>query len=663
MTSQSLTGEELDFESLSVSKRLVRSVSQKLKRKNHRNENSEEDETTGVSLRCLTLYGRGGGCKVSADMGEECGDPSSRRRSSASEDGKTYNTICGKDEASVDCFSHAMKEKFFRRNNNRRLLSYNETQQGNNSMNARLPDDILEMCLVRLPLVSLMNARLVCKKWRNLTSMPRFMQIRREGLFQSSWLFLFGVVKDGYCSGEIHALDVSLNQWHKIDSHTLKGRFLFSVASIRDDVYVVGGCSSLTNFGRVDRSSFKTHKGVLVFSPLTKSWRKAAAMKYARSSPILGVSEVNQDCFIFKNQQNRSERRAYRPRAGGVSDVYEDPHRLSVRRQSRHSLDENDISLFPNIKFVRQKTESSSSKDRRIKFVLIAVGGLGPWDEPLDSGEIYDPVSNKWTEIQRLPLDFGVACSGVVCNGIFYVYSESDMLAGYDVERGYWVRVQTTLSPARVHEYYPKLACCKGRLFMLSVSWCEGDGQIGRRNKAVRKLWELDLVCLTWTEVSTHPDAPMDWNAAFVADDELIFGVEMFKIFGQVLDFVTMFDVSDTRRTRWNHISRNRVAHDLDASSCMTKSIASSKNGTESTNELGESDQHILNFLDSVDSYLILMDSLSSALRQGWLDLASARHSMGASRVNSALFDLKSHHASTILQVDNGTLIATFDFP
>ncbi|KAL0392264.1 UNVERIFIED_CONTAM: F-box/kelch-repeat protein [Sesamum radiatum] len=578
MHSQRLTGEQLidrDFESLSVSKRLVRSVSQKLKRKNHRsNESSDEDEMTGVSLRCLTLYGRGGGCKVSADMSEELGDPSNRRRSSASEEGKGYSTICGKEETTVvDCFSHGMKEKFFRRNN-RRLLAYNDVEQSN-SMNACLPDDILEMCLVRLPLASLMNARLVCKKWRNLTTTSQFMQIRREGLFQSSWLFLFGVVKDGYCSGEIHALDVSLNQWHKIDSHTLKGRFLFSVASIQDDVYVVGGCSSLTNFGRVDRSSFKTHKGVLVFSPLTKSWRKVAAMKYARSSPILGTSEVNPDCFVFRNQQNRSDRRFYRPRVGGVSDVYEDPHRLSVRRQSRHSLDETDVSLFPSIKpckFVRQKTENSSSKDGR-KFVMIAVGGLGSWDEPLDSGEIYDPISNKWTEIQRLPLDFGVACSGVVCHGMFYVYSESDKLVGYDIERGYWVRIQTTPSPPRVHEYYPKLISCKGRLFMLSVSWCEGDGQIGRRNKAVRKLWELDLMYLNWKEMSTHPDAPMDWNAAFVADEELIFGVEMFKIFGQVLDFVTMFNVSDAG-TGWNHISRNHATHDLDASSCMTKSMA-----------------------------------------------------------------------------------------
>ncbi|XP_073046390.1 F-box/kelch-repeat protein At5g42350-like [Primulina eburnea] len=576
MSSPRLTGEDhidRDIESLSVSKRLVKSMSQKFKRKNKKFEDRDEDEVTGMSLRCLSLYGRGGGCKVGADTGEDYGDSGSRRGSSASDEGKGYTMICGTEETTVDCFAYGMMEKFWRKNN-RKLLMFNTVQQ-NNSMNARLPDDILEMCLVRLPLTSLMNARFVCKKWRNLTTTPRFMQMRREGLFQNPWLFVFGVVKDGYCSGEIHAFDVSLNQWHKLDSHVLKGRFLFSVASIQDDIYIVGGCSSLTNFGRVDRSSFKTHKGVLAFSPSTKSWRKVAAMKYARSSPVLGISELSSDCVIIRNQQNRTDRRCYRARVGGVSDVYEDPHRLSVRR-SRHSLDENDNSPIPNIKtykFVRQKNESSHSKDSR-KFIMIAVGGLGSWDEPLDSGEMYDSVSHKWTEIQRVPLDFGVACSGVICDGIFYVYSESDKLVGYDIERGYWTRIQTSPFPPRVHEYYPKLISCKNRLFMLSVSWCEGDGQIGRRNKAVRKLWELDLEYRSWTEVSVHPDAPMDWNAAFVADEDLIFGVEMFKIFGQVLDFLTMFNVSDTGTTNWSHISRNHVAHDLDASSCMTKSMA-----------------------------------------------------------------------------------------
>lgn len=464
------TGEEdslrQDFESLSVSKRLVRSVSRKLRNKNLRNyDGDDEDDVKGVSLKCLTLYGRGGGCKVGAETGEECGDPSSRRRSSASEEGKGYKPFCGSEETGVgvDCFSYGVKEKFWKKSNSKNLEL--EDSVRNSRMHIFLPNDILEMCLVRLPLTSLMNARLVCKKWRYLTTTPRFLQMRREGLHQNPWLFLFGAVKDGYCSGEIHALDVSQDQWHRIDASILKVRFMFSVVSIMDDVYVVGGCSSLTSFGRVDRSSFKTHKGVLVFSPLTKSWWKVASMRYARSMPILGISEVSPEFSIIPCHQSHQDSRFPRSRLGGVSDVYEDPHRLSLRRQYRNSFDGFEGSLLPNrksYKFIRQKSDQSIAKASK-RFVLIAVGGLGSWDEPLDSGEIYDSVSNKWMEIQRLPVDFGVVSSGVVCNGIFYVYSETDKLAGYDIERGFWIGIQTSPFPPRVIEYYPKLVSCSGR--------------------------------------------------------------------------------------------------------------------------------------------------------------------------------------------------------
>ncbi|XVE69590.1 hypothetical protein DITRI_Ditri10aG0002800 [Diplodiscus trichospermus] len=575
MFAECVSGEESlrqDFEALAVSKRLVRSVSQKLRNRNHRSEGEEEDKARGVSLNCLTLYGRGGGCKVGADTGEEFGEPSSRRRSSASEEGKVYKSICSTEDNNFDCFSYGVKEKFWKKNSRKDLELEDPVE--NSRMHIFLPDDILEMCLVRLPLTSLMNARLVCKKWRHLTTTPRFLQMRREGSYQNPWLFLFGAVKDGYCSGEIHALDVSQDQWHRIGADILRGRFMFSVASIQDDVYIVGGCSSLTNFGRVDRSSFKTHKSVLVFNPLTKSWRKVSSMRYARSMPILGISEVSSDFLIIQSHQNRHDRRFPRSRVGWVSDVYEDPHRLSLRRQYRNAFDENEPSLLPNRKsgkFMRQRSEQSNTKGCK-RFVLIAIGGLGSWDEPLDSGEIYDSLSNKWAEIQKLPIDFGVVCAGVVCNGMFYVCSENDKLAGYDIERGFWIGIQTSTFPPRVHEYYPKLVSSNGRLFMLSVSWCEGDGQIGQRNKAVRKLWELDLMYLTWTEVSVHPDAPMDWNPAFVADRNLVFGVEMFKIFGQVLDFFTVCDVSGMEMN-WNHISRNHMAHELDASSCITKTM------------------------------------------------------------------------------------------
>lgn len=51
-----------------------------------------------------------------------------------------------------------------------------------------------------------------------------------------------------------------------------------------------------------------------------------------------------------------------------------------------------------------------------------------------------------------------------------------------------------------------------------------------------------------------------------------------------------------------------------------------------------------------------------SIVLQGWLELASARHSMGAARVSSTLFDLKSHHASTTLEVDNGSLMSLLTY-
>lgn len=66
-----------------------------------------------------------------------------------------------------------------------------------------------------------------------------------------------------------------------------------------------------------------------------------------------------------------------------------------------------------------------------------------------------------------------------------------------------------------------------------------------------------------------------------------------------------------------------------------------------------EKDKNVLEFMDSTDNYLILMNSLSSSLRQGWLELASARHSMGSSRISSALFDLKSHSAATTVQLNH----------
>ncbi|KAF8085738.1 hypothetical protein N665_0649s0014 [Sinapis alba] len=533
MISEKPLGEESirkDLEGLTVSKRLVKSVSHKLKKK------KVEDEVGGA-LNCLNISV---GCKV-ADTGDDLDDSSNKRWSSASE-GLTTSTICGTEETTrLDCFSYGVKEMFWKKHNNRKYL---ELDNNNSSKHNHifLPDDILEMCLMRLPLTSLMNAHLVCKKWRYMATTQRFLQLRREGSFQSPWLFLF--------ASEIHGYDVSQDKWHRVESDVLKGRFMYSVTSIHEEVYIVGGRSE-------DRNSFKTHRGVLVFSPLTKSWRKVKSMRHARTLPIVGATHVSSE-LSSTTIQSQQDRRFHRSRE---SDVYEDPHRFSVRRQADQS------GTIISHRSTRLKLNSSR------RFVLIAIGGSGLFDEPLDSGEMYDSATNTWSEIQRLPVDFGVVSCGIICNGIFYAYSENDRLSGYDIERGFWIGIQTSPIPPRVHEFYPKLISCNNRLFMLSVSWCdEGDGQIGRRNKAVRKLWELDLVYLTWTEVSVHPDAPMDWNATYVSDQNILMGVEMFKIFGQVLGFFTLCDLS-REQVSWRHVSRNHRSQKLNRS-CMNKTIA-----------------------------------------------------------------------------------------
>ncbi|XP_071701001.1 uncharacterized protein [Rutidosis leptorrhynchoides] len=80
--------------------------------------------------------------------------------------------------------------------------------------------------------------------------------------------------------------------------------------------------------------------------------------------------------------------------------------------------------------------------------------------------------------------------------------------------------------------------------------------------------------------------------------------------------------------------------------------LSSSLSSTElEAVDVKKDEENTLKFLDSLDNYLILTHSLSSTLRQGWLELASARYSMGGSRVNSGLLNLKPHSAATTVEL------------
>uniref|UniRef100_J3LNP2 Uncharacterized protein n=1 Tax=Oryza brachyantha TaxID=4533 RepID=J3LNP2_ORYBR len=102
---------------------------------------------------------------------------------------------------------------------------------------------------------------------------------------------------------------------------------------------------------------------------------------------------------------------------------------------------------------------------------------------------------------------------------------------------------------------------------MICVSWSDRDSAASRQEKVVRKLFELDLGTRPVGRGVVAPGRGQ-WGG------DTIYSVEMFRIFGKVLDFVTACRVSDTDDRRWCRLARKNAAADADAMSSRLKSMA-----------------------------------------------------------------------------------------
>jgi len=175
------------------------------------------------------------------------------------------------------------------------------------------------------------------------------------------------------------------------------------------------------------------------------------SMEYARYLPVLGVTEDHVIPYKCSSYTNRKE--------------------YIRQRRSEHS--------------------NLSLKGIKKTFLLIAVGGGN--SDSWRSGEIYDSLTNKWTEIQTLSVNFGIALSGTVCGSMFYGLcwgpEGSEKLVAYDIEKGFWIAIQPYLPfLPDLRGYRTQLVSSNGRIYMISRSTPYAHDSI------VRKLWELDLM-------------------------------------------------------------------------------------------------------------------------------------------------------------------------
>eukprot|EP00250_Pteridium_aquilinum_P009535 c18735_g1_i1 orf=80-847(+) len=88
------------------------------------------------------------------------------------------------------------------------------------------------------------------------------------------------------------------------------------------------------------------------------------------------------------------------------------------------------------------------------------------------------------------------------------------------------------------------------------------------------------------------------------------------------------------------------------AQNCSSGVLSSSSSCiSEVDMEPSDEDRQLLSLLDAMDHLLCSRDSFAKSLSQGWIAIASARYSMGPSRINQALFSLKPCPASTVVSV------------
>lgn len=292
------------------------------------------------------------------------------------------------------------------------------------SVDAILPDDLLERILAFLPIPSLFRAGSVCKKWNGIVSSRRFLWNSSQVPSQKPWYFMFTSTDEpaGY------AYDPRLRKWFGIElpcietSNWLKasacGLVCFMDNDSRSQIYV---CNPITRMYKeiVEPPGPKYPD----YSALAISVDKAShdyTISVVKSKQIPGTFfQWDLSVHIYHSETTMwvtSSNEVLTGWRGGDESVIcdgvlyfliystggtatENRHRLLKRNLSSRSSH----GLFEN--FISVPCPLTCGRLMNLKGKLVMVGGIGKPDRPdiIKGIGVWILNGNKWDDVSRMP--------------------------------------------------------------------------------------------------------------------------------------------------------------------------------------------------------------------------------------------------------------------
>eukprot|EP00250_Pteridium_aquilinum_P004839 c15034_g1_i1 orf=527-1582(-) len=260
-----------------------------------------------------------------------------------------------------------------------------------------LPDHLLQQCLGSLSTPDLAVARCVCRRFRNLFSVPASFDFRAHFDCLEPWLCVLGGIQEEKGEPLAEMFDFRDQKWRSMPALPPNSFFNFSCAVVGCNLYAVGGFKGLSD----------TATNMPVYNMRTNTWSAVNQMRELREACGCGVIG---GCIYV---------------AGGFCRLRAKEKR--VRSAEVYYPDKNIWCPIASMTEGRSFCASAVVGDE-----LYIIGGYGI-RSMLQSVEVYNPVEDTWAKRENLPRLWILAGCAAIGSKIYVIGSDIQAMDGQEL--------------------------------------------------------------------------------------------------------------------------------------------------------------------------------------------------------------------------------------